>query len=154
LESWHEALPCEKGSQDRNNQKQYHILLVGEKDCQKEPLDLGPVLLGQLLLLLMTKTRLQYQKRDWQGMAELKCHHRTLPMRNNRPLTVCPVDSSSFCVASQLLVCDLGKAEGPLLRVSLSGSLESTYCECSQVSLLGMLINLMPEQFQRWLGSS
>jgi hypothetical protein len=58
LENWHKALAFEKGTQGRNNQQQYHILLVGEKDCQNKPLDLGSVLLGQLLLLLLTKTRL------------------------------------------------------------------------------------------------
>jgi hypothetical protein len=50
------------------------------------PLDLGSVLLGQLLLL--TKTRFWYQKRDRQRMAELRHHHRTLPRRNDSALTV------------------------------------------------------------------
>jgi hypothetical protein len=44
-------------------------------------------------------------------------------MRKNSPLIVCLVDSSRFChvLTTHLLVCDSGKAEGALLRVSLSG---------------------------------
>jgi transposase len=57
LERWHEALPFEKGTQDRNNQKQYHILSVGEKDCQKELLiRLCPA--GAVTAIVLTKTRI------------------------------------------------------------------------------------------------
>jgi hypothetical protein len=102
----------------------------GRDTCEVYEILTIPSRQGQLLLFLLTKAKQGYyvKNRYRQEMEELKHHHTTLTMRNNSPLIVCLVDSSNFRLAltSQLPVCDYGKAEGPLLRVSLSGLLESS----------------------------
>jgi hypothetical protein len=79
-----------------------------EKDCQRKPFDLlHPA--GAVTVIPTGQSKVTIPRnRDRQGIAELKYHHRTLTMRNNSPLIVCPVDSSGFhhALTSQLLVCD------------------------------------------------
>jgi hypothetical protein len=67
VENYHgEGVRFVGGSQNRNNQKQFHVLLAGEKKkTTRETFWSCFIPLGQLQLWLLTKTRLQYQKERW-----------------------------------------------------------------------------------------